>query len=97
MLICEKQTPLFLASQALKLAFSYLTLSNQFFVEIVSNRRYSHQYPELSFEEHNMSRYLCQKLDEEGVVYRSGIAKTGVVVLIKGKNPDSKKRLFPVE
>lgn len=58
--------------------------------EIISIRRHLHQNPELSFEEFNTSRFVCSKLEEYGIEYKSGIVKTGIVGLIKGKNPSSK-------
>jgi len=65
-------------------------LNNQFFQEIVCNRRYLHQHPELSFDEHNTSKFICQKLDEYGIDYQNGIVNTGIVAWIKGRNPNSK-------
>jgi len=53
--------------------------------EIVENRRYFHKYPELSFEEYNTSKVIKQKLIDIGIEVKSGIAKTGLVGTIKGK------------
>ena len=64
-------------------------LSEQFFEEIVAFRRYMHQHPELSFEEYNTADFIEKKLSEHGFSPK-GMAKTGLVVLIKGKNPDKK-------
>ncbi len=58
--------------------------------EVVSLRRHFHQYPELSNEEVETSDFICRKLDEYGIPYLKGIAKTGVVGLIKGNDPDSR-------
>ncbi|MGB0886604.1 MAG: M20 metallopeptidase family protein [Vicingaceae bacterium] len=58
--------------------------------EVIEIRRHLHQNPELSFQEFNTSKYVCEKLDEYGIEYESGIVKTGVVGLIKGKHPDRK-------
>lgn len=58
--------------------------------DIVKIRRHMHQYPELSFHEHETSKFISQKLDEFGLEYKSGIAGTGLCVLIKGANPDKK-------
>jgi amidohydrolase len=60
------------------------------FNEIVEIRRYLHQYPELSFSEFETSKYVQQKLTEFGIEFKAGYVKTGIVGLIKGKNPDSK-------
>lgn len=58
--------------------------------EIVAIRHHLHQNPELSFEEFNTQKFILQKLDEFGLKEKSTIAGTGVLVLIKGKNPDKK-------
>ena len=49
-----------------------------------------HANPELSFEEYQTSAFVCNELDRMGVEYRSGIAGTGILGIIKGKNPDKK-------
>ena len=49
-------------------------------------RRELHQIPELAFCEEKTSDYICKKLDDIGITYKRGIAKTGVVALIEGKN-----------
>ncbi|MGB0887455.1 MAG: M20 metallopeptidase family protein [Vicingaceae bacterium] len=58
--------------------------------EIIAIRRHLHQNPELSFEEYNTSKFVSSKLDEFGIEHQTGIVKTGIVGLIKGKNPTSK-------
>lgn len=58
--------------------------------EVIGIRRYLHQNPELSFVEFETSKYVCEKLTEFGVEFKSGYVKTGIVGLIKGNNPDSK-------
>jgi amidohydrolase len=57
------------------------------FIEI---RRHIHSHPELSFQEYETSKFIQQKLDEFGVSYQAGIAGTGIVATIEGKNPGSK-------
>ncbi|MCW3462955.1 M20 metallopeptidase family protein [Chitinophaga nivalis] len=53
-------------------------------------RRHIHSHPELSFEEYETSRFIQEKLTEFGVPFKAGIAGTGVIALIEGKNPASK-------
>ncbi len=65
-------------------------LTQKYYSEIVDIRRHIHQNPELSFEEHNTSKYICSKLDEYGIPYKSGYVKTGIVGTIKGKNAGKK-------
>ena len=58
--------------------------------EIVGLRRQIHANPELSFKEFETAKTICTYLDKIGVEYESGVTETGVVALIKGKNPDKK-------
>ena len=58
--------------------------------EVIKIRRHLHQNPELSFQEFNTSKFVCDKLDEYGIEFEKGIVKTGVVGLIKGNNPSSR-------
>ncbi len=55
--------------------------------DLVRFRRYFHENPELGFEEHGTAKYITNLLDEWGVSYKSGIAKTGIVATIKGHHP----------
>jgi amidohydrolase len=57
---------------------------------IVSLRRHLHQHPELSFQEYNTQAFVEAKLREMGITDITHTAKTGLVALIKGKNPDKK-------
>lgn len=58
--------------------------------DVISYRRHIHANPELSFEEVNTSAYISQLLTSFGVKHETGIAGTGIVALIEGKNPTSK-------
>ncbi|MBN2274679.1 MAG: amidohydrolase [Bacteroidales bacterium] len=58
--------------------------------EIIAIRRHLHQHPELSFEEHQTAAFIEEQLKKEGISYRKGFAGTGIVGVIKGKNPASK-------
>lgn len=49
-----------------------------------------HANPELSFEEYGTAAFVCAELDRMGVRYRSGIAGTGVLGIIEGRNPDKR-------
>lgn len=50
---------------------------------VIRHRRYLHQHPELSFEEHATARYLQRLFDEHGIPNQS-IATTGLLVQIEG-------------
>src|SRR6185437_314425 len=64
-------------------------LSKKYSDEFVQIRRHLHQYPELSYKEFETSKFIQQKLKEIGIDFRV-LATTGVVALIKGKNPGKK-------
>ena len=56
---------------------------------LISWRRHLHMHPELSEQEHETSAFIQQVLGELGIPFKSGIAGTGVVGLIRGINPDA--------
>jgi amidohydrolase len=58
--------------------------------EIISFRRHLHQNPELSYEEYSTAKFIAEKLRAFGLNPQEGVATTGVVVLIEGKNPEKK-------
>lgn len=53
------------------------------FDEVVAIRRHIHQNPELSFEEHNTSVFVQEKLTNFGISFKSGWVKTGIVATIQ--------------
>lgn len=59
-------------------------------LDVIGYRRHIHANPELSFEEINTSAYVSQLLTSFGVKHETGVAGTGIVALIEGKNPASK-------
>ncbi len=64
--------------------------SEQLFEEIRTHRRHLHMHPELSYHEHNTSAYVQAQLAASGINFQNGIADTGIVALIEGKNPKKK-------
>ena len=58
--------------------------------ETVDTRRHLHQHPELSFEEKETAAFVADKLRSFGITPQEGVADTGLVALIEGKNPDKK-------
>src|SRR5205823_11435473 len=52
--------------------------------DIVAMRRDLHEHPELAFEEVRTSGIVAQRLRTLGLEVQTGIAKTGVVGLLKG-------------
>jgi amidohydrolase len=64
-------------------------LATQIQEEVISNRRYLHANPELSFHEYNTSAFVKKQLDAMGIPYQS-MADTGIVALITGDIPSDK-------
>jgi len=54
---------------------------------LVEIRRTIHRHPELGFEEVETSTLISEWLQKFGLEVKRGMAKTGVVGLLKGKNP----------
>ncbi len=65
-------------------------LARQHAADTVANRRHLHQHPELSFQEFNTARFVAEKLRAIGLSPQEGVANTGLLVLIEGRNPDRK-------
>ena len=64
-------------------------LARQFKNEFIEIRNHLHANPELSFEEHETSLFIKQKLKSLNIPFES-MAGTGIVALVKGNNPDKK-------
>lgn len=67
-----------------------LELSKSFHKEVVTWRRHIHTNPELAFQEYKTAAFVAERLKSFGVEFQDGVAKTGIVATIKGKNPDKK-------
>lgn len=55
--------------------------------KVVEWRRHLHQYPELSNRETKTAKYVEDHLRKLGLEVKTGIAKTGVVGILKGSQP----------
>jgi amidohydrolase len=66
------------------------TLSEQYSAEVVEARRHLHENPELSYQEYNTAKYVAEKLRSFGITVKDGVATTGLVAEIEGKNPGKK-------
>lgn len=64
--------------------------ARQYFPEIREVRHHIHAHPELSFEEYKTSAFVSEKLNAMGIPHRTGVAGTGIVALIEGKNAGSR-------
>lgn len=65
-------------------------LSKEYLPDIINLRRQLHSYPELAFEEIKTGVIVGAELEKAGIPFERGIAKTGIVAIIKGKNPDKR-------
>lgn len=65
-------------------------LASEYFQEIVEIRRHLHANPELSFQEKNTASFVSKELMRINLSPQEGIAGTGVVVTLEGKNPKKK-------
>lgn len=66
------------------------SLSTAYATDVVTMRRHIHANPELSYQEFNTAKYVATQLKSFGITPTEGVATTGVVAEIKGKNPDKK-------
>ncbi len=64
-------------------------LSKQFASEFIAIRQHLHANPELSYQEFETSKFIQAKLQNIGIPF-DVIATTGVVGIIKGKNPETR-------
>src|SRR5687767_13940903 len=55
--------------------------------KVVEWRRHLHQYPELSNREMKTAKFVENHLRKLGLEVRTGVAKTGVVGILKGAQP----------
>ncbi len=68
-------------------------LAKEYSAEFIEIRHHLHANPELSYQEFETSKFIQNKLAEFGIPYEVK-ATTGVVGIIKGKDPDS--RVFAI-
>lgn len=64
--------------------------AQRYFSDIQAIRHHIHANPELSFQEVNTMKYVSERLTAWGVDHQAGVGGTGLVGLIKGKNPGNK-------
>ena len=69
-------------------------LAAKYSEKVKAIREHIHQNPELSFQEFETSKFIQQQLHEAGISYTTGHVKTGIIALIKGKNPEKKTILL---
>lgn len=69
---------------------SIKSLAKQYAADIVQTRRHLHAHPELSFNEHNTARFVADQLKAIGIQPQEGVADTGLVAIIEGRNPSQR-------
>ncbi|HVH56827.1 MAG TPA: amidohydrolase [Vicinamibacterales bacterium] len=74
-------------ARAQSLAAEIDKLSTAVEPELIEWRRHLHQNPELSNREVETAKYVAERLRSFGLEPQTGVAKTGVVALLKGGRP----------
>ena len=57
--------------------------------DLVALRRDLHAHPELGFEEHRTARVVSERLAALGIEHTTGIGKTGIVAVVRGRSTAS--------
>ena len=65
-------------------------LTSQYFPYVQECYHHLHAHPELSFEEYETSKFIQGELTKMGIPFRAGIAGTGILGRIEGRNPEKK-------
>lgn len=65
------------------------SLAKTYAPEFISVRQHLHMHPELSYQEFETSRFVQEKLSSFGIPFEVK-ATTGLISLIKGKNPEKR-------
>src|SRR5687767_15946426 len=62
-------------------------LADQVEPKVIKHRRHFHKNPELSNREFETAKYVAKELKRLGVQVRTGVAKTGVIGVLRGGKP----------
>jgi hippurate hydrolase len=73
----------------MELKLSIQERAKKYSEKFIQIRRHLHAHPELSYQEFETSKFVQKQLQEMGIAFEV-IATTGVLGIIKGKNPDSR-------
>jgi amidohydrolase len=65
-------------------------LSKENLQQFISWRRHLHAHPELSMQEHATAAFVSARLTEMNIKHQTGVAQTGIVAIIHGRNPEKK-------
>ncbi|MEI8279139.1 MAG: M20 family metallopeptidase [Bacteroidota bacterium] len=59
----------------------------EYYPEVRAIRHHIHSHPELSFQEYHTAAFVSKQLSTWGIPHTTGVAGTGIVALVEGKNP----------
>ncbi|MFL6466734.1 MAG: amidohydrolase, partial [Pyrinomonadaceae bacterium] len=76
-----------LQSFAVDMSAEINTAAAKILPKVIEWRRYLHEHPELSNREVNTAKFVAEELRKLGIEVKTGIAKTGVVGILKGGSP----------
>jgi len=67
-----------------------LGLAKEYFEEVKKIRRHLHAHPELSKQEQKTAEFITTQLQQMGLPFEGGVAGTGIVARIEGRNPEQR-------
>src|SRR5262245_48605627 len=76
-----------LAQMDAKLQSKVTQMASEIEPKVVEWRRHFHQYPELSNREVKTAAMVAEHLKSLGIEVKTGVAKTGVIGILKGPKP----------
>lgn len=85
LLLAASSTATVQASEGLHDAIDRLAVKVE--PKVIKARRHLHQHPELGNREFETAKYVAQWLRDLGLTVQTGVAKTGVVAVLKGDLP----------
>ena len=65
-------------------------LAKDFHADVIGYREHLHANPELSLKEQHTAQFIAKRLKDFGVEFEEGIAKTGIVGLLRGGKDSNK-------
>lgn len=65
-------------------------LTQKYYPQIAKLREHLHAYPELSYEEFDTAKMICEHLKKAGIAFQSEVAKTGIIAQIVGTKKSDK-------
>lgn len=63
-------------------------LAEKYHPRVIEIRRQLHAHPELAYQENDTAALVAAELEKLNIPFTTGIARTGIVGLLKGRNPE---------